>query len=129
MVYDYYGGAKTFPTISVEMMDAVDKADARITEVTHSAQRLAFELNRVEQERHEAARNVEVALAKLHESDAHLAAVAEELAQHGSTARAARAEVERLERAIAVATDARDADLAGLAELEHNARNNRMRAL
>jgi nanoRNase/pAp phosphatase (c-di-AMP/oligoRNAs hydrolase) len=28
VVYDYYGGAERFPTISVEMMDAVDKADA-----------------------------------------------------------------------------------------------------
>ncbi|HYM58437.1 MAG TPA: exopolyphosphatase [Solirubrobacteraceae bacterium] len=28
VVYDYYGGAERFPTISNEMMDAVDKADA-----------------------------------------------------------------------------------------------------
>jgi nanoRNase/pAp phosphatase (c-di-AMP/oligoRNAs hydrolase) len=28
VVYDYYGGAERFPTISEEMMDAVDKADA-----------------------------------------------------------------------------------------------------
>jgi nanoRNase/pAp phosphatase (c-di-AMP/oligoRNAs hydrolase) len=28
VVYDYYGGKERFPSISVEMMDAVDKADA-----------------------------------------------------------------------------------------------------
>jgi nanoRNase/pAp phosphatase (c-di-AMP/oligoRNAs hydrolase) len=28
VVYDHYGGAERFPTISTEMMDAVDKADA-----------------------------------------------------------------------------------------------------
>ena len=28
VVYDHYGGAQRFPTISAEMMDAVDKADA-----------------------------------------------------------------------------------------------------
>ena len=28
VVYDYYGGAKAFPNITVEMMDAVDKADS-----------------------------------------------------------------------------------------------------
>ncbi len=111
------GGSSSAPSL-LEVQAALDEADARITEVTHTAQRLAFELNRVEQERHDAARRVEVALAKLHESDAHLAAVAEELAQHGGTARAARAEVERLERAIVEATEARDADLSGLAELE-----------
>ena len=59
-----------------------------------------------------------MALAKLHESDAHLAAIAEELAQHGSLARSAKGEAERLARAIVTAEQARDADLAGLAELE-----------
>ena len=28
VVYDYYGGAKVFPNITLEMMDAVDKADS-----------------------------------------------------------------------------------------------------
>nr|WP_315235072.1 exopolyphosphatase [uncultured Albidiferax sp.] len=28
VVYDYYGGAKAFPNITVDMMDAVDKADS-----------------------------------------------------------------------------------------------------
>jgi nanoRNase/pAp phosphatase (c-di-AMP/oligoRNAs hydrolase) len=28
VVYDYYGGAKAFPRVSVEMMEAVDKADS-----------------------------------------------------------------------------------------------------
>jgi nanoRNase/pAp phosphatase (c-di-AMP/oligoRNAs hydrolase) len=28
VVYDYFGGAATFPTVSAEMMDAVDRADA-----------------------------------------------------------------------------------------------------
>jgi nanoRNase/pAp phosphatase (c-di-AMP/oligoRNAs hydrolase) len=28
VVYDYFGGAERFPTVSVEMMDAVDRADA-----------------------------------------------------------------------------------------------------
>ena len=66
----------------------------------------------------EAQQRVDVALAKLHESDATLAAVAEELGQYGSQARAARGEAERLAEAIAQAEEARDHDLAGLAELE-----------
>ncbi len=116
------GGSSSAPSL-LEVQAALDEAEARIEEVTHSAQRLAFELNRAEQERHDAAQRVEVALAKLHESDAHLAAVAEELAQHGSTARAARAEVSRLEQATEEAVHARDADLAGLEELEERLRN------
>ena len=59
-----------------------------------------------------------MALAKLHESDATLAAVAEELGQHGSRCRAARGEAERLAKAISEAEEARDQNLAGLAELE-----------
>ena len=47
-----------------------------------------------------------MSLAQLHESDARLAAVAEELAQHGSTARSARGECDRLEAAIAKAEEA-----------------------
>ncbi|WP_258016923.1 AAA family ATPase [Nocardioides marinisabuli] len=61
---------------------------------------------------------VDVALARLHESDATLAAVAEELGQHGSQARSARAEAERVEQAITRAEQARADAVAGLADLE-----------
>jgi chromosome segregation protein len=73
---------------------------------------------RLESERLDAQQRVDVALAKLHESDATLAAVAEQLGQFGSQARSARAEAERLETAIGNAEAARDQDLAGLVELE-----------
>jgi chromosome segregation protein len=111
------GGSASVPSL-LEVQAAVDEATEQLTAVTHTCERLAFDLNRLEQERHEAHQRVEVALAKLHESDAHLAAIAEELAQHGSQARSAKAEAERLAQAIEAAEAARDADLAGLAELE-----------
>jgi chromosome segregation protein len=63
-----------------------------------------------------------VALAKLHESDAILAAVAEELGQHGSLARSARDEAHRITAAIEAAEAARDRDLEGLAELQERLR-------
>src|SRR5690606_15300513 len=66
----------------------------------------------------EAQKRVDVALSRLHESDATLAAIAEELGQHNSQARAARGEVERLERAIQNASEAREKDQSGLVELE-----------
>ena len=37
VVYDYYGGAERFPTISDEMMAAVDKADAAQFSATRSS--------------------------------------------------------------------------------------------
>ena len=61
---------------------------------------------------------VEVTLARLHESDAAMAAVAEELGQLSSTARSAHGEAERLRQSIRVAEQARDRDVDGLAGLE-----------
>ncbi len=111
------GGSSTQPSL-IEIQAAVDEAEAQLAEATASAERLAFDMSRLESERLDAQRRVDVALAKLHESDATLAAVAEELGQYGSQARSARAEADRIASAIAAAQEARDNDLAGLAELE-----------
>jgi chromosome segregation protein len=111
------GGSASAPSL-LEAQAAYDEAQAALTEVSHTYERLGFELARLEEERAHALRRVDVALAKLHESDATLAAVAEELAQHGSLARSAKGEAERLQTAITTATVARSKELAGLAELE-----------
>ncbi|HWJ82816.1 MAG TPA: chromosome segregation protein SMC [Nocardioides sp.] len=102
----------------IEVQAAVDEAAAALTEAVADSERLGFDLARLETERAEAQQRVDVALAKLHESDATLAAVAEELGQYGSLARAARAEAERVTDAIAQAQAAREQALTGLAELE-----------
>jgi chromosome segregation protein len=102
----------------IEIQAAVDEAAAALEEATATGERLGFETSRLEAERLEARKRVDVALAKLHESDATLAAVAEELGQYGSQARSARGEADRLAQAIAQAEEARDRDLAGLADLE-----------
>ncbi|HEX5956780.1 MAG TPA: chromosome segregation protein SMC [Solirubrobacterales bacterium] len=111
------GGSTSQPSL-IEIQAAVDEADTQLVEATATAERLGFDISRLESERLSAQQRVDVALAKLHESDATLAAVAEELGQYGSQARAARGEVERVDSAIAQAEQARDADLAGLADLE-----------
>ena len=111
------GGSSSQPSL-IEIQAALDEADTQLREATATAERLGFDISRLESERHAAQQWVDVALAKLHESDATLAAVAEELGQFGSQARAARGEAERLATAITQAEAARDADLAGLADLE-----------
>ncbi len=111
------GGSSGQPSL-IEIQSAVDDATEQLAEVTAAGERLAFDLSRLEAERLEAQKRVDVALAKLHESDATLAAVAEELGQYGAVARSARAEAERITQAIAEAEEARDRDLAGLADLE-----------
>ena len=111
------GGSSAQPSL-IEIQAAVDEATAALQEAVASSERLGFEISRLESEQLEARHRVDVALAKLHESDATLAAVAEELGQHGSRCRAARGEAERLASAISEAEEARDQNLAGLVELE-----------
>ncbi len=111
------GGSSSQPSL-IEIQAAVDEAAEQLTEAVAASERLAFDMSRLERERLEAHKRVDVALARLHESDATLAAVAEELGQYGSQARAARGEAERLAQAIEKAEGSRDQALAGLAELE-----------
>jgi chromosome segregation protein len=111
------GGSSSAPSL-IEVQAAVEEATEQLSEAHHGCERLRFEIARLEEETAEAQRRVDVALARLHESDAALAAVAEELGQLGSQARSARAEAERVTRAIEEAETARDRDLAGLHELE-----------
>ena len=66
----------------------------------------------------EAARRVEGTLARLHESDARMAAVAEQLGQLGQVARAALAEADRLAQAQAAAEAALAADREQLEQLQ-----------
>ncbi|MBE7323377.1 chromosome segregation protein SMC [Nocardioides sp. Y6] len=112
-----HGGSASQPSL-LEVQAAHDEAEQQLAEATARGERLGFEISGVEARRLEAQKRVDVALARLHESDATLAAIAEELGHHHSQARAARGEADRLERAIATATEARERDQAGLVELE-----------
>jgi chromosome segregation protein len=112
-----YGGSDAAPSL-IEVQSAVDEAAQKLTEATARSERLRFELAALEQERENQKQSVEISLARLHESDAAMAAVAEQLAHLGSLAKASRGEANRLSDAIAVAEAERDRNLAGLAELE-----------
>jgi chromosome segregation protein len=111
------GGSSRQPSL-IEVQAAVDEATESLTRAGHELERLTFSLVTLESEREDAARRVDVALAKLHESDAALAAVAEELGQFGSQARSAKAEAARLDQAIATAQESHASHRAGLADLE-----------
>jgi len=95
-----YGGSATAPSL-LEVQAAFDDATHQLTEAAHRAERLRFDLTRAGQERDQAAERVDAALSRLHESDARMAAVAEQLGQLGSVARAASAEAARLATSLA----------------------------
>ncbi|CAA9371040.1 MAG: Chromosome partition protein smc [uncultured Propionibacteriaceae bacterium] len=111
------GGSSAQPSL-IEVQAAIDDAESRLTEAQHVCERLRFAQTQLEDEHRRAAQRVETALARLHESDAAMAALAEELGQLSSTAKSARGEADRLSQAIVTAEHARDANVDGLADLE-----------
>ncbi|GAC1442756.1 MAG: chromosome segregation protein SMC [Mycobacteriales bacterium] len=111
------GGSASAPSL-IEVQAAVDEASTQHDEAQRRQERLRFEVAaaQADVERDKAA--VEAALAELHESDARMAALSEQLGLLASAARAAEAEAGRLEQSRVRAEEARDRDLGGLAELE-----------
>ncbi|GAB3702906.1 chromosome segregation protein SMC [Mariniluteicoccus flavus] len=107
----------------IEVQAAVDEAEKRLVDADHTVERVRFSLEEVGARLADAEGRVEVALARLHESDAAMAALAEELGQLQSTARQASGEAERLTKSIAQAHEGRDADAAKLADLEERLAN------
>ena len=80
------GGSSATPTL-IEVQAAIDDAERRLTETSHACDRLRFAQSQLEEQHRQASAIVEDTLARLHESDAAMAALAEELGQLSSTAR------------------------------------------
>ncbi len=111
------GGSSSQPSL-IEVQAALDEAESRLAEAQHVSERLRFSATQLEERHRTAQHGVDVTLDRLNESDAAMAAVAEQLGQLSATATSARGEADRLQSAIAQAEQARDRDLSGLAELE-----------
>ncbi|RHA41996.1 AAA family ATPase, partial [Cellulomonas rhizosphaerae] len=110
------GGSATAPS-ALHLQSALDQARHGAAEATATAERLRFELAAATTAQAAADDAHEATLERLNESDAALAAVAEQLGHLGSTARAARAEAERVEASLEVASRTLEQDTADLAEL------------
>jgi chromosome segregation protein len=111
------GGSSSAPS-AIEIQAAVDEARTRADEAAARHERLHAQLTESRARAAALQDEVDTALRALHESDARLSAVAEQLAQLGQSARSAGAEAARLDEARAAAEAARDRDLAGLSDLE-----------
>ena len=111
------GGSGEAPTL-LEIQAAVDEAEAALEGVQHRLERTRFALVAALEAQADVAARAEASLARLHESDARLAAVAEQLGLLGQAARSASAEADRLGAAEAAALEALAADQATLNELE-----------
>ncbi|MEY9777374.1 chromosome segregation protein SMC [Arthrobacter sp. MW3 TE3886] len=89
------GGSASAPSL-LEVQAAVDDAAAKLAAVTAALERNRFALSTARTRRAEAQDRADAALAKLHDSDAKLAAVAERLGHLNAVLRSAVAESERL---------------------------------
>ena len=111
------GGSRHASSL-LEVSSALQEARDLVEAVTGRRETIRFELAAAAERVRAAEAEVERTLSALHESDATMAAVAEQLGQFGSASRAANAEAERLERALEASAQAREADGQTLANLE-----------
>ncbi len=110
------GGSREAPS-RIEVAASLQSARDELALAAHEVERLRFELSGLRSERQRAAALSDEALDRLHESDARMAAVAEQLGSLGHQARSARAEAERIDRALGASEQALADDLATLDEL------------
>ncbi|MGO0577189.1 chromosome segregation protein SMC [Ornithinimicrobium panacihumi] len=111
------GGSSAAPS-QLELQSALDEAQAGVEEATARAERLTFELTSARTVLEEAEQAADAAMDALHDSDAQMTAVAEQLAQLGQTMRGARGEHERTTAAMTTAEQGLEATRAELADLE-----------
>ena len=97
---------------------AVDEAEKRLVAADHQVERLRFALGEVRNRHEEAQGRLDVALGKLHESDAVMAALAEDLGKWQNLAKQAGDEAGRLADSAQKAEAQQAADAEKLAELE-----------
>lgn len=111
------GGSDRRPS-TLEVQAAIDTSVAGLEAAERRAEELTAALAGAVAEQADRAEVTEQALAALHESDAALSAVYEQLGRLGQVVRAAHAESERLVAQRRKAETGRDETLASLAELE-----------
>jgi chromosome segregation protein len=111
------GGSHHAPSL-LEVQAAFDDARSKLAELERRGEQIRFELISARDAQTAASSRVEAALRRLHESDASMAAVAEQLGQLGQTARSAGAEAERLGNALAASVLALANDQTALGELQ-----------
>ncbi len=110
------GGSAAAPT-RVEVTSLLHAAQAQLAQAGHEVERVRFELVGERTRLGSAQAAADQALDRLHESDAAMAAVAEQLGNLGQQARAATAEAERIERSLAASEQALADDRITLTEL------------
>ena len=103
------GGSKSSSSL-IEIKALIDGLEVKLVEVTHTCDRLKFEIATANTEVTDRQNTFDAALSKLNESDARIASITEQLAVAGQNMKSALAEVERLNTSINEATAAKNRD-------------------
>ena len=103
------GGSKSSSSL-IEIKALIDGLEIKLDEVTHTCDRLKFEIATANAEVTDRQNTFDAALSKLNESDARIASITEQLAVAGQNMKSALAEVERLNTSINEATAAKNRD-------------------
>jgi chromosome segregation protein len=103
------GGSKSSSSL-IEIKALIDGIEIKLQEITHNCDRLKFEISTASTELASRQSDFDVALSKLNESDARIAALTEQLAVSGQNMKSAMAEVERLNASISEAAAAKSRD-------------------
>jgi chromosome segregation protein len=98
------GGSKRESSV-VELNAAIEVSENKLVELTHDGERLRFEISQAVEKVNAQRTELERILAALNESDARMAAMAEQIAVFSQTRSAAHAEAERLSISISEANE------------------------
>ncbi|MCL1838260.1 MAG: chromosome segregation protein SMC [Propionibacteriaceae bacterium] len=111
------GGSATKPSL-IQLHAAIEDATDKLAQVQADIERLQFELARKKTEHDAASQRLEAALARLNESDAEYAALAEQASSLNQSIGSATAESSRMAEAIKTALESKTAALNALEQLE-----------
>ena len=103
-------GGSTSSNSLIEIRALVEDLAKKLESLNHNSDRLRFEISTAQSEVESKQSAFDVALSKLNESDARIAALTEQLAVSGQNMKSASAEVERLNLAISEASTAKSRD-------------------
>ena len=103
------GGSKSSASL-IEVKALIEDLGKKLETLVHNCDRLRFEISTVTTEVGDKQSAFDIALSKLNESDARIAALTEQLAVSGQHMKSAMAEVERLQASITEASSAKSRD-------------------
>jgi chromosome segregation protein len=93
-------GGSTGSVSLIEITTLIEKSEIELAKINHECERLVFENSSLQNEVREKQRRYDEALARLNESDARMAGLAEEMAAAGQIVKSGVAEITRIESSL-----------------------------